>query len=92
VSLTDRQLACLRHAADGKSVEHTAIALNVSESTAKKEFRAIRRKLRARTTAQAVAIGYRTGLLSGGTGDEIAMLRLAHGMGYRIALVAMEGA
>lgn len=88
MSLTDRQLACLRHAADGKSVEDIAAALHIGLSAAKKELRTTRAKLEARTTPHAVAIAYSTGILGDPTTrQQVALVRLAESMGCWIALV-----
>lgn len=85
--LSPRQLECLRLVADGYSYAQIAEQLDLGKPTINGYVHEIRRQLGARTTAHAVAIGYRTGLLSQPLSDEAAVVGLAHTMGYRIALV-----
>ena len=54
-ALTRRQRQVLQSAADGFRREETAHVLGVRDDTVKHHLEAARRRLRARTTAQAVA-------------------------------------
>lgn len=88
MSLTDRQLACLRHAADGTPLRETAKHLNVSESTAKDDMLDARRQLGARNTTHAVVIAIDRGLIGHDTmRQQVALVQLAERMGCWIALV-----
>lgn len=54
-ALTARELECMRLIADGKIDREIAAALSISATTVKFHVNAARRKLGARTRAQAVA-------------------------------------
>ena len=62
--LTTREKDTLRLAANGKTNQAIARALDVSEETVKSRMLVLRRKLRAHDRAHAVAIGLALGLLS----------------------------
>jgi RNA polymerase sigma factor (sigma-70 family) len=62
-SLTSKELKVLRLAAEGASSDETARRLHKAHETVKGQRRTIIAKLRARNMANAVAIGYRRGLL-----------------------------
>jgi LuxR family quorum sensing-dependent transcriptional regulator len=61
--LTDRELECLKWAADGKSEWEISEILGISEHTADKHLTNARRKLGAATRTQAVANAIRWGLI-----------------------------
>lgn len=90
VSRRERQV--LEMLAEGLSTADMADRHYVSESTIKKQREILFRKLGAVTAAQAVHRAHQLGLLDdGGAGqaneDDLAVLRQAREMGYRIALV-----
>jgi ATP/maltotriose-dependent transcriptional regulator MalT len=64
LALTERELQVLRGMADGASNAEIGRQLFVSEDTVKTHARRLFRKLGARDRAHAVAVGFRTGLLS----------------------------
>lgn len=90
--LTPRQLACLRLIADGHTYTEIGRKLDVAERTVKFHLTDARTALRARNTIHAVAIGYQRGHLACGPVEDLALLRKAREMGYRIALVPLEDA
>jgi len=61
--LTSKELKVLRLAAEGASSDETARRLRKTYETVKAQRRSIIAKLRARNIVNAVAIGYRRGLL-----------------------------
>lgn len=61
--LSDRELEVLRLTADGLQIQQVADQLYLADRTAAHHLGAARRKLGARTNAQAVAIAVRTGIL-----------------------------
>jgi DNA-binding NarL/FixJ family response regulator len=63
-ALTERELQVLRGMADGKSNAEIGRELFVSEDTVKTHARRLFRKLGVRDRAQAVAHGFRRGLVS----------------------------
>jgi len=90
--LTDRQLTVLRLTADGHTNLEIGEALFVSRRVVTNDLEQVRKFLGARTTIHAVAQAYRTGVLAGADVEQVRMLQLAADMGYRIALVPLEGA
>lgn len=62
LGLTDRELDVLRCFVDGRSYAETADALGVGIDTVRTHVRAIYRKLRVHSVAQAVAVAIRRGL------------------------------
>jgi len=64
LSLTERELQVLRRMADGKSNAEIGRELYVSEDTVKTHARRLFRKLGVNDRAQAVALGFRRGLVS----------------------------
>lgn len=94
MSLTERQLACLRHAADGHTQEAIARRLHVTARTIKRDMHDALQQLGARDITHAVGIAYRSGLLEvQPVADElVAVVRLAERMGYWIALVPRSAA
>ncbi len=62
--LTEREIQVLRGMAEGKSNAEIGRDLYVSEDTVKTHARRLFRKLGARDRAHAVAVGFRTGVLS----------------------------
>lgn len=64
LSLSQRELECLRWSAAGKTSEEIAIILGVAHETVRIYFKRALRKLNASTRAQAVAIAYGSGLLT----------------------------
>lgn len=64
--LTPRQLQILQLIADGCTNQRIASRLDLSPGTVKTHVGMLLRRLGARDRANAVAIGYRTGLLSAG--------------------------
>jgi DNA-binding CsgD family transcriptional regulator len=62
-SLSEKLLEVLRLTADGLTAQQVAQRLGKSESTVKTQHRKIRDLLDARTISEAVAIGFRKGLL-----------------------------
>lgn len=64
LGLTAHELRVLGMIADGLTVPEVADQLERSPETVKKTVRSVRRKLGARNGPHAVAIGFRTGILS----------------------------
>jgi DNA-binding NarL/FixJ family response regulator len=62
--LTDRERQVLEVLAAGNRISDIAAELYVSEKTVKNHLTSVYAKLGAETAAQAVAIAYRTGLVS----------------------------
>ena len=89
MSLTPRQLACLRHAADGHTRDTTARALNIDTRTVNRAIHDAIQQLSAHNLVHAVGIAYRTGLLqvTPVNDRQVALVRLAERMGCWIALV-----
>lgn len=90
--LTARELEVLRHIADGDMLAEIAGKTHLSESTVKNCLNRALAALGARNRNHAVAIAYQRGILGDGTDQNLAMLRQAREMGYRIALVPLEDA
>lgn len=65
--LTTREIEVLDHLRRGHTSREIAIALGISEHTAKNHSRAILRKLRVSDRAEAVAAGFERGLLRAGS-------------------------
>jgi DNA-binding CsgD family transcriptional regulator len=65
--LSERELAVLRLAADGRSNADIGQALFISGDSAKTHMRSVYRRLGARDRAHAVALAYETGVLQAGT-------------------------
>jgi LuxR family transcriptional regulator, quorum-sensing system regulator BjaR1 len=61
--LTEREVECLKWVADGKSEWETGQILGISEHTVDRHMANARRKLGARTRAQAIATAMRLGLM-----------------------------
>lgn len=88
MSLTPRQLACLRAAANGHTRDATARTLGIDVRTVQYANRETVERLGANDLAHAVGIAYRTGLLGDPVDrDQVAIVRLAERMGCWIALV-----
>lgn len=91
MSLTPRQLACLRAAANGHTYTEIATQLHISESTIKHDIMTMRNALGANSTAHAVHLAHLQGLLGqhGGGNAMIAQIlgRIADQLGYDIALL-----
>jgi DNA-binding CsgD family transcriptional regulator len=87
-SLTVRERLVLELLADGNTVRAVARMLGVSERDIGRRRAAVLVKLGARSTAQAVAIAYRTGAL--GDGPVADLLRQLRDAGYRLALIPIE--
>ena len=64
INLTEREVECLKWAADGKSEWEIGTILGVSEHTVDRHMANARRKLGARTRTQAIATAMRLGLIS----------------------------
>ncbi len=64
--LSSREIEVLDHMRRGHSSREIAVALGISEHTAKNHTRAILRKLRVADRAEAVAAGFERGLLHAG--------------------------
>lgn len=62
--LTPREHQCLRLISEGMSNKLIADALNVSDSAVKFHIKNLARKLKAKSRAHAVALGYQIGILS----------------------------
>ncbi len=62
-NLTDREFDTLKGMAQGKSMKEIGVDIGLSENTVKTHTRQVFRKLGARERAQAVAIGFRRGIL-----------------------------
>lgn len=62
-TLTGRQRQVLELAAQGRTVQETAAELGISRDTVNEHREAIRWKLQARTTHEAVARAFHTGVL-----------------------------
>jgi len=62
--LTERELQVLRGMAAGRSNAQVARSLYLSEDTVKTHTRRLYRKLGVNDRAQAVALGFRSGLVS----------------------------
>lgn len=87
-ALSDRERQVQRPLADGHTERAIARMLDVSERAIGRRQASIRAKLGARSTAQAVAIAYRTGVLGDGpVADLLEQLRAA---GYQMALVPIR--
>lgn len=63
-SLTASEVEVLRWMAEGKTLQEISVILQKTVSTVKNQGYMLREKLGARTSAQAVAIGFRTGMLT----------------------------
>ncbi len=63
IALSSRELDCLKHASEGKMRADIAHHLGVSLPTVDLHLASLRRRLGARTIAEAVAKGYRYGLI-----------------------------
>jgi DNA-binding CsgD family transcriptional regulator len=88
MSLTPRQLDCLRLAADGLRHDDIAGRLHISPRVVRKDLSAAIHELHARSTTHAVAIAYRRGILGDSTTrQQVALVQLAERMGCWIALV-----
>jgi len=64
VSLTPRERDVLRWSAEGKTVEETAVILEISPHTVGEHLKNIRRKLGTQNGAHTVAVAIRRGELS----------------------------
>jgi LuxR family quorum sensing-dependent transcriptional regulator len=63
VHLSPRQRDVLHCASDGLSVQETAVRLKISRNTADSHLRAVRTRFGVTSTVQAVAEGFRRGLI-----------------------------
>lgn len=88
-ALTDRERQVLALLADGRTAAAIARRLGVTPRTVGRITAAAYAKLGATTAAEAVAIGYRRGLLGDGPGDDV--LKLWQTAGWRLALVPVRG-
>lgn len=89
-SLSDRERQVLRLLADGHTVRAIARTLDVSERAVGRRRASALAKLGARSTAQAIAVAYRTGAL--GDGPVADLLRQLRTAGYQVAIVPIRGA
>lgn len=64
MTLTPRQVEILQLIADGKTASEIAFALGISILTVKNHLVGVRHRLGAFSSAQAVAIGIRRGLIN----------------------------
>lgn len=89
MSLTARQLACLRAAANGHTRDATARALGIDTRTVNRAIRQAVEQLGANDLVHAVGIAYHTGLLQVTPVDDqqVAIVRLAERMGCWITFV-----
>lgn len=87
-ALSDRERQVLRLLADGHTVRAIARKLDVDERTIGRRRAGALAKLGARSSAQAVAIAYRTGIL--GDGPLADMLRHWGEAGYQVALIQIR--
>lgn len=62
--LTAHQVRCLAMLADGLTAPQIAAHLHITPRAAASHIELLRERLNARNAAHAVAIGYRTGLLT----------------------------
>jgi len=94
--LSGREAEVLGLIADGYEMPGIAVALNVSQHTARCYRARLFAKLGAHTAAQAVHLAYRRGDLlgpedlaavAGELAEDVAVVLAAREMGYRIALV-----
>lgn len=90
--LTRRETQILKLLADGLTVDEIAARLFISYGTAKGLKAAMFVKLGAETSAHAVAIGFRRGLLGNGIAEDLEVVRLARQNGFRLALVRWDAA
>lgn len=90
--LGTREQQVLQYLADGLTREAIAAELYVAQSTVATFRISLFEKLGARNAAQAVALGYQHGYLAVGEHllEDLAVVREAREMGYRIALVPAE--
>ncbi len=93
MTLTPRQLDCLRLAADGHTYAEIGRQMYLSHYAVRTNLSRAASQLGATNTTHAVSIAYRRGLL-GDTEDrqQVAIVRLAESMGCWIALVPRGGA
>ncbi len=95
MTLTPRQLDCLRHAADGQSYAAIGERLYISETTVKIDLMRVRANLGAHNIAHAVHLAHRGGLLGTDSNGRAAVAevlgRIAHQLGYDIALLPRGG-
>jgi DNA-binding CsgD family transcriptional regulator len=87
--LSYRQLQVLQLIADGRTVDAIAGELYITATSVRTHKNALFRHLGARSSAHAVALGFEFGLLavSEDIAADLALVRQAHDMGCRIALV-----
>jgi LuxR family quorum sensing-dependent transcriptional regulator len=62
--LTERELEVLRWASEGLTYLGTAEKMDINYATVNNHLEQVRRKLGAHTTAQAVAVAFRRGILT----------------------------
>lgn len=61
--LTKREIQMLQASADGQTVKQTAAQLQLSPATVKAHLQRVREKLGAANTAEAIALGFRAGVI-----------------------------
>lgn len=88
MTLSDRERQVLRLLADGHTERSIARMLDVSERAIGRRQASIRAKLGAQSTAHAVAVAYRTGML--GDGPVADLLRQLRAAGYQVAIVPIR--
>lgn len=89
--LTPREMQVLYLMADGHTNDAIAAQLYLSPATVKWVKKRILTALGARNAAHAVSLGHRHGYLTDrATAGDIAVVRQAREMGYRLALVRRE--
>ena len=64
--LNEREMIVLRRTAEGMQVHEIALAMQNAQRTVELHLHSIREKLEASTNAEAVAVAYKVGLVTGG--------------------------
>lgn len=88
--LSHREQQVLHLMADGHTDWEIGARLNIAASTVKTYKRNIFEALGARNAIHAVSLAYQQGYLSDGAIDDLAVVRQARDMGYRLALVRLN--
>lgn len=91
IHLSPRERGILDLIAEGYQDPATAAALFISHSTVKTWKTSLYQKLGAHNGAQAVHLAHQAGLFSACDPDDLAVVRQAREMGYRIALAPLAG-
>jgi DNA-binding CsgD family transcriptional regulator len=90
--LDGQEIQVLRLVAEGWTTFQIAPKIGTTRRNVKAITSRIRLKLEARNITHAVSLAYQRGLLKDGIdGEQVELVRLAQGMGYRIALVPKDG-